>query len=204
VTRALVLFALAAAGALVGCDSSENIREPEWTLSRMLEQPRYEAYGQSELFDDGRAMRSVVKGTVAREAVIGSALLLDGRENGTYAVQFPMPVTRELLQAGHDRFEIVCATCHGVLGDGDSPVAAKMQLRKPPSLLDPEIASFPPGRLYRIITIGYGLMPAFDYQLGVPERWAVAAYVKALEQSQRARVDELPRAVRDELERSEQ
>jgi mono/diheme cytochrome c family protein len=168
----------------------------------MLDQPRYEAYGQSELFDDGRAMRSVVKGTVSREAELGSALLRGGWEKGEYALDFPVPVTRELLARGHEHFEIVCATCHGVLGDGNSPVAAKMQLRRAPSLLDPRIASFPPGRIYRTITIGYGLMPAIDYQLGLTDRWAVAAYVKALEQSQRADVKDLPEPVRHELERS--
>ncbi len=199
----LVLPALAASClALPACDASDNFHEPEWTLSRMLEQPRYEAYGKSELFDDGRAMRGVVPGTVAREAAQGSPLFLEGWEDGRYAERFPLPLTRALLERGQDAFETVCATCHGVLGDADSPVAAKMQLRKPHSLLSAEIEGFSPGRLYRVITVGYGLMPAFDYQLGVEERWAVAAYVKALERSQRARTSELPVSVRDELERS--
>jgi mono/diheme cytochrome c family protein len=200
VLRLLVLAAPCLA--LPSCDASENFREPEWTLSRMLDQPRYEAYGKSELFDDGRAMRGILPGTVAREATKGSPLLLEGWEDGKYAERFPLPLTRALLERGHDGFETVCATCHGVLGDADSPVAAKMQLRKPPSLLSPEIEGFSPGRLYRVITVGYGLMPAVDYQLGVEERWAVAAYLKALERSQRVRTSELPEPVRDELLRS--
>jgi mono/diheme cytochrome c family protein len=76
-----------------------------------------------------------------------------------------------------------------------------MQLRKPPSLLTADIASFPPGRLYHVITVGYGLMPANDYQLGPEQRWAVVAYLKALERSQRVKVRDLPVDVRAELER---
>jgi mono/diheme cytochrome c family protein len=167
----------------------------------MLEQPRYEAYGQSPFFDDGRAMRKPADFSVSREAVLGSALFLDGIEDGEFARRFPVPVSMALLERGRADFEIVCATCHGVLGDGDSPVAAKMQLRKPPSLLTPDIAAFPPGRLYRIVTVGYGLMPANDYQLDVERRWAVVAYLKALERSQTALLTDLPEGRRAELER---
>jgi mono/diheme cytochrome c family protein len=201
--KRLFLFALAvaSASASVSCDSHENVHEPEWTLSRMLEQPRYEPYGQSTFFDDGRAMRKPVEGAISREAVLGAPLFVDGIDDGHYAEHFPLTVSKELLEQGRLGFEVVCATCHGVLGDGDSPVAAKMQLRKPPSLLTDDIAGFPPGRVYRVITVGYGLMPANDYQLNAEERWAVVAYVKALERSQTAKVSELPPEVRAELER---
>jgi hypothetical protein len=195
--RALVLLVLA--GASASCDAKENFRTPEWTLSRMLDQPRYEPYAQSVFFDDGRAMRKPVDSTIAREAVLGVPVYVDGIEDGRFAEYFPLPVTRALLEEGRIEFGIVCATCHGVLGDGDSPVAAKMQLRKPPSLLTPDIASFPPGRVYHVITVGYGLMPANDYQLAAEQRWAVVAYLKALERSQRAKVGDLSADIRAEL-----
>jgi mono/diheme cytochrome c family protein len=197
--RALLLLVLA--GLSASCNSKENLRTPEWTLSRMLDQPRYEPYGQSSFFDDGRAMRKPVDGTVAREAVLRAPLYVDGIEDGRFAERFPLPLTSDLLEMGRVQFGIVCATCHGLLGDGHSPVAAKMQLRKPPSLLTADIASFPPGRVYRVITVGYGLMPANDYQLGVEQRWAVVAYLKALERSQTAKVSELSPDVRAELQR---
>jgi mono/diheme cytochrome c family protein len=184
---------------LAGCDSNDMIHEPEWTLSRMLDQPRVDPYAPSDFFSDGRGMRRPVKGTVPREAVLGSPLFLDGYENGVYAATFPMPVTRALLEEGHDHFEVVCATCHGALGDGNSPVAAKMQIRKPPSLLTPDIASFLPGRVYRIVSVGYGLMPAVDYQLDVAERWAVVAYLEALQRRQDARASDLPPELQAEL-----
>jgi hypothetical protein len=196
----LALFvALLSPWAIAGCDSSDMIHEPEWTLSRMLDQPRYDPYSPSEFFADGRGMRTPVAGTVAREAVLGSPAFMDGYEGGTYVAEFPMRLTRALLEEGHEHFEVVCATCHGTLGDGHSPVASKMQIRKPPSLLTPDIASFPPGRVYRVITVGYGLMPAVNYQLDVEQRWATVAYVKALEQSQSARVRDLPPELQSEL-----
>jgi mono/diheme cytochrome c family protein len=198
--RNLSVVVLLCASGVVSCDATDNLHAPEWTLSRMLEQPRYEPYGPSTFFDDGRAMRKPVAFTVAREAVLGTPMYLDGVENGRYAERFPLPVSRALLEEGRIQFGIVCATCHGVLGDGHSPVAAKMQLRKPPSLLTDDIASFPPGRVYRVVTVGYGLMPANDYQLDVDERWAVVAYLKALVRSQTASVSELPADLRTELE----
>ena len=196
----VVLAAAVCAGVLVACDAEENVHTPEWTLSRMLEQPRYEAYGQSSFFDDGRAMRRPVEFTIARETVLGTPSFVDGIEDGHYAEHVPLPLTLALLDKGRVQFGIVCATCHGVLGDGDSPVAAKMQLRKPPSLLTEDIASFPPGRVYRVVTVGYGLMPANDYQLDVEQRWAVVAYLKALERSQTARLTDLSAELRTKLE----
>jgi mono/diheme cytochrome c family protein len=199
-SRIAVAFLLSAVACL-SCNAEENIHEPEWTLSRMLDQPRYEPYGQSSFFDDGRTMRRPVAGAIAREEVLGSPAFSEGLEDGHYAVHFPVSVTPALLEEGRDAFEVVCATCHGVVGDGDSPVAAKMQLRKPPSLLTDDIASFPPGRVYRVVTYGYGLMPANDYQLTAETRWAVVAYLKALLRSQTTRVGELPPDVRSQLEK---
>jgi len=201
-TKPALLFALFGLVALSGCDATDMIREPEWTLSRMLDQPRVDPYAASDFFIDGRAMRTPVAGTVSREAVLGTPMFLDGYEGGQYAATFPMPITRTLLEEGHDHFEVVCATCHGTLGDGNSPVAAKMQIRKPPSLLTPDIASFPPGRVYRIVSVGYGLMPAVDYQLDVGQRWAVVAYLHALQRSQATVVAELPAELRNELARA--
>ncbi len=195
------LLALVSLVAFAGCDSKDMVHEPEWTLSRMLDQPRVDPYSPSEFFVDGRGMRTPVAGTVPRDAVLGSRLFLEGYDDGTAAATLPMPVTRALLEEGHERFEIVCATCHGTLGDGNSPVSAKMQIRKPPSLLTPDIASFPPGRVYRVVSVGYGLMPAVDYQLDVRQRWAVVAYLAALQRSQRAKVADLPSRLRGELER---
>ncbi len=91
-----------------------------------------------------------------------------------------------------------CAACHGLAGDGDSPVARNMALRKPPSLHEPRIRALPAGRLYAVVRDGYGLMPSYAEELSVGERWAVVAYVRALQLSQGARLAELPPELRSE------
>ncbi|HWV56347.1 MAG TPA: cytochrome c [Longimicrobiales bacterium] len=172
-----------------------------WDFERMVVQPRYSPYGASDLFADGRAMRVPPEGTVARGEKGYDPLIERGEVDGRYADRVPIPVNLELLRFGRERFDIFCAACHGVLGDGQSPVAARMQLRAPPSLHLPRIRAYPVGRIYQVIRFGYGLMPGYATVLTLEERWAVAAYVQALQLSQYARLDELPDGVRTDAER---
>jgi mono/diheme cytochrome c family protein len=195
VTRSLVsrgLSALVLFVAASSCDASQAFEMPEWTLSRMLEQPKYLPYGPSAFWPDGKAMRRPPAGAVSREDVVGSEALLEGTSGGNDVTEFPVPVTRELMAEGRREFDVVCAACHGLRGDGVSVVATKMQLRAPPSLLNADIRSFPPGRIFRVITTGYGLMMSFRAELSVRERWAVVVYVEALQLSQSVHVVSLP------------
>jgi hypothetical protein len=109
-----------------------------------------------------------------------------------------LPVTRELLERGRDRFAIFCAPCHGVTGDGDSDVAENMTLRKPPSIHDPSTRAFPPGRIFAAVTRGYGLMPSYAALLSIGDRWAVVAFIGALQLSQEIGRAELPDGLRRE------
>ena len=193
---------LAVTFALTACDTRQNFEEPEWTLSRMLTQPKYLPYGESRLFANGQAMRAPVSGAVARDAVLGPEALVRGTDHGQDVATSPLRVTRELVLEGQKAFEIVCAACHGIRGDGDSIVATKMQLRPPPSLLGADIAAFAPGRLFRVLSEGYGLMMPMTTVLSVRERWAVVSYVKALELSQNVAASSLPQNLQAELARS--
>jgi mono/diheme cytochrome c family protein len=112
----------------------------------------------------------------------------------------PVPVTTALLARGRERFDVVCATCHGVTGTGESIVAEKMAFRRPPSLHLASTRAYPPGRLYAIVKDGYGLMPAYASMLDVEERWAIVAYVRALWLSRAASVATLPSSVRSAVE----
>jgi mono/diheme cytochrome c family protein len=150
----------------------------------MLVQPRYEPFGASSFFADGMAMRAEVAGTVARDDVLGSDVSSTGERSGRDAERIPIHVTRSLLAEGRESFDVVCAACHGPLGDGRSVVASKMQDRRPPSLHDPAIASLAPGRMFRVLTEGYGLMMSVKDVLTVEQRWAVVAYVGVLVLSQ--------------------
>ena len=186
---------------LDGCDNEQAFHTPEPGLERMLVQPRGAAYGASTAFPDGRVMRAPVPDTVPSERPwLGHRPVETGRDKGGYVSEIPLPVTRSALQKGRVAFERVCATCHGVLGDGHSVVAEKMELRKPPSLHEARIARLPPGKIFEISSLGYGLMPSFAAQLDVEQRWNVVAYLEALRLSQAVPAERLPETLRAKLE----
>lgn len=171
------------------------------TFQRMAIQPRDPSYGQEPFFEDQRAMRAPPRGTVPREWPIGSVEFATGQvaedPDAGYVQRIPVALTRATVERGRSRFEIYCAACHGVLGDGDSLVARNMALRPPPSLLT--LTDRPDGYIYRVITQGRGLMPGYASPLSPHDRWAVVAYVRALQRSQRARLEDAPPEVRGRL-----
>src|SRR5262245_34538056 len=157
---------------LLSSAACEDAGLPGPNLERMIEQERYQPYDASDLFEDGRAMRSPPDNTVPRGLVLDPAIA-DGIEDGVYVTRIPVPVTNARLGRGQKRFEITCAACHGVAGDGDSWVARKMELRKPPTLLGPKVRALPDGRIYHVIEAGYGLMRSYAEDLDEEDRWAV-------------------------------
>ncbi|HWU88735.1 MAG TPA: cytochrome c [Kofleriaceae bacterium] len=176
-----------------GCDSE---------LERMIDQPRFASYEPCEVCPDGTSMLQPPAGTVAREAEVGPSELVQGRTAaGAYVDRSPVPLDGGLLVRGRDRFNTYCAACHGRLGNGVSKVAENMTLRKPANLLGPPYPGYPPGRLFTVITEGYGLMRSYAEELPVPDRWAVVAYVQALQLSQHVALDALPPSIREEARR---
>jgi mono/diheme cytochrome c family protein len=167
----------AAGLALAGC----NV--PSEFLQRMEVQAKYNYYQTSEFWADGKAMRTPPEGTVPRERLVGNPGITTGRVNGQLVAAIPIDLSRAVLEEGHKKYNIVCAQCHGRLGDGNSIVAENMALRLPPSLQ--QLADKPDGHFFAAITEGYGVMPSFAGELNIQERWAVVAYVRAL---QKARV----------------
>jgi mono/diheme cytochrome c family protein len=171
---------------------------PEPDLERMQEQPSHRPYEFSAHFADHRSMRTPPAGTVRHDAVLGKPGLTTGIEGDAYVDRVPIPVDRALLARGRDRFDAFCGVCHGLTGDGSSAVAASMALRRPPSLVDAPTTRFPPGRVFQVISVGYGLMPSYAAELAVHDRWSVVAYLGALQLSHGARLSELPIDVRAE------
>jgi mono/diheme cytochrome c family protein len=165
----------------------------------MMSQEKVKTYRESDIFADGISMRPPPAGTVPRERVIDPAIETGRNPDETPVARIPVQLTRELLETGRKRFEITCAACHGLVGDGKSLVARNMSLRKPPSLHD--YASRPDGYLFQVISEGFGLMPSYAGELEVEERWAVVAYVRALQISQRTRLAQVPPDVRARLEK---
>jgi mono/diheme cytochrome c family protein len=188
--------AAALSGALLlsaGCVQSESI-DP------MMVQPKYRAYARNDFFLDGRAMRTPPPNTIPRERTVGQPELTTGANaKGVRVTAIPVPVTRELLETGRGKFNIHCAVCHGLAGDGNSLIATQMSLRPPPNLH--ERAALSVGHYYEVITAGYGLMPGYAAELSVEERWAVIAYLRALQRSQNARLADAPPDARASLQK---
>jgi mono/diheme cytochrome c family protein len=175
---------------------------PEPDFERMLTQRNYRPYEQAPYFADNRSMRPPPEGTIDRRRIVGQPELTDGVVGGRYVTASPVPVNDVLLARGRDRFDVFCSACHGLRGDGVSEVARHMELRKPPSLLEDLVRAFPPGRVFQVISLGYGLMPSYAAELPVNDRWATVAYLRALQLSQGAQLAALPADVRAIAERS--
>jgi mono/diheme cytochrome c family protein len=165
-----------------GCDNRVAFQEPDPTLARMLSQRRADPYESTSAFADGKVLQDPPRGTVP----------IDDDTDAP-----PPPVTRALLELGHTRFDAVCAVCHGITGTGESVVATKMELRPAPSIVNAENRARTRERLYQITTQGYGLMAGYADMLSHEERWAVVAYLQALQLSQHAPLDRLPPPLRE-------
>lgn len=188
---------------LAGCSCGEGAASGSYLLQRMETQPRYTYYQASPLFADGRAMRMPPEGTLPREAFgAGHPEIETGEQNGVALAEVPIPLTPALLAQGKLRFEIVCGTCHGVIGDGHSVVSDNFPTRLPPSLV--ALTDKPAGFFYRAATYGFGVMPSFSGVLDTKERWAVVAYIQALQLSQHAKLAQAPADVQQKLLKEQQ
>jgi mono/diheme cytochrome c family protein len=171
--RLLLLSALLAAG----CTSE--------ALDPMERQPRFERYGSTQSFADGRMMRTPPEGTVPRERGSGGRELMTGLDVAGKPIPIiPIALDRAVLERGRHHFDIFCATCHGLVGDGDSLVGHVMSLRPPPSLIEPPLSQRPAGHYFHVISDGFGLMASYSAELDTKERWEVVAYLRALQLSQ--------------------
>jgi len=168
-------------------------------LDPMQRQPKNKAYQASDYHADGLAMRHPPAGTVPYRSAVEPAAATGLGEDGRPVAQGPLPVSAATLARGRARFDVHCAVCHGVLGDGESQVALNMSLRRPPSLH--AYRDVPDGHLFRVVSSGFGLMPSYANELSVEDRWAVVAYVRALQLSQYAKVEQLPAEARERLEK---
>jgi mono/diheme cytochrome c family protein len=165
----------------------------------MWEQPKVEAYQASPTNPAAPGMRPPPAGTVPHRPPVDPAIASGVGADGRPVPVSPVAPTPELLLRGRAKFDVHCAVCHGLVGDGQSQVALNMSLRKPPSLH--EYRGVTDGHIYRVITEGFGLMGSYATELSVEDRWAVVHYVRALQLSQDARLDELPPEERGRLEK---
>ena len=165
----------------------------------MHDGPRYEPLEASGFFTDGRSARTLVANTVVRGGLREDEHLYQGTIDGQPTDLFPMPVTAEMLARGRERFDVFCSPCHGRTGQGNGMVVQR-GFRAPPSFHDERLRNAPVGYYVNVETNGFGAMSDYSAQVPVADRWAIAAYIRALQLSQRAGIDDVPADRRGELD----
>jgi len=165
----------------------------------MRDQPRYEALEGSTFFADNRSSRPLVDDTVARNNLRTDEFLYTGQVDGAPVEAFPFPVDKAVLERGRERFDIFCAPCHGRLGDGNGMVAQR-GFKHPPSFHIDRLREAPPGYFYGAISNGFGVMPSYATRIKPKDRWTIVAYIRALQLSQHATLDNVPESEIDNLQ----
>ena len=166
---------------------------------KMTDQPRYEAYEGSSFFADGRSMRPPVEGAIARGALDLTGVHGTGKQDGKFVAEIPIEVERATVLRGRERFNIYCAPCHDQTGSGRGMIVLR-GYPPPPSFHTPALRQAPAGQLFDVITNGYRQMPDYAAQVPVDDRWAIVAYIRALQLSQHATLDDVPAEQRVKLE----
>src|SRR5262245_50404586 len=165
----------------------------------MHAQPKYRRLQESTVFADGLSARPLVMGTVPRGHLRGDELLHRGRVNDQVATVFPFAVDASVMARGRERFNIFCSPCHGATGTGDGMIVRR-GFRRPPPLADERLRQAPVGHFFDVMTEGFGAMPDYAAQVSVSDRWAIAAYIRALQLSAHATLADVPEAERARLE----
>jgi cytochrome c553 len=166
----------------------------------MFNQPSQRPLEQSSFFRDNQmASRPVVANTVPRGHLREDEAFYTGQVGGLLVVSFPMPITRDVMLRGRERFDIYCAPCHGRMGDGNGMISQR-GFPKPPSFHIDRLRQAPAGHFFDVITRGYGVMFSYAARVEPQDRWAIAAYIRALQASQDARISDVPQDLRVQLE----
>ena len=161
-------------------------------------QPKYLPDEPSNFFGDGRSERPVVPGTVARGQLHTDELLYTGKENGVVADKFPFPMTHADLERGRERYNIYCTPCHDYTGGGDGMIVQR-GFPPPPSFHLERMRQAPAGHYFEVITNGFGSMYSYASRVEPEDRWRIAAYIRALQLSQRASMQDVPENERSKL-----
>ena len=164
-------------------------------------QPRFNPLAKSDFFADERSARPLVPGTIARGDLRQDTYFYTGKIGDTPGDFMPFPVTEGVLARGRERFNIYCSPCHSQLGDGNGMIPQR-GFRRPPSYHIERLRKAPLGYFFDVMTNGFGAMPDYSSQIQPPDRWAIVAYIRALQLSQNATRAELPPGQQPPLQES--
>ena len=166
----------------------------------MQDQPKYIPLRSAfQFYPDMRSARMPVAGTIARGELREDDYFYTGKINGLAGDRLPMPLTMALLKRGQQRFQIYCTPCHSRVGDGNGMIPQR-GLKHPPSYHTDLLRKAPLGHFYDVMTNGFGVMLNYKAQVTPEDRWAIAAYIRALQLSQDATLADVPPAERDKIE----
>ena len=190
---------------MTGCGSPPKARQPQLEVwDDMRRQEKYKPQQASPLFDDGRASRRPPVGTVARGYLKADETLNTGLQSADlYTGRNPFPMDAELLKLGQTRYNVYCAPCHDRAGTGKGSVALKAPQFLPANLHDDRIKHLADGDLFNTITNGKRSMPAYKFQVAsAKDRWAIVAYVRAIQRMSSGTVEDVPESMRATLTNS--
>jgi len=186
------LMMTAALALLIGCQGTPSSKPPIHLNPNMDDQEKYEPYEASQFFADGAAMRTPPEGTIARGELHEDVPYYTGFQRDTFYVETaPVAATMPELQRGRERYDIYCSPCHGRTGDGRGIVVTR-GYPPPPTYHDERLRGVPDGYIFNVITNGIRNMPSYRHQIPVDDRWAIVLYLRALQRSHHATLDDVP------------
>ena len=184
----------------ISCSQERPSTDPPIHLNpNMDDQPKYEAMEESQFFLDKSAMRVPVEGTVARGRLNENTVYYYGKSNsGELIKKMPVKLSRQVLERGQKRYDIYCSPCHGLTGTGQGIVIKKGYL-PPPSFHIDRLRDIEDGYIFDVISNGIRNMPSYRHQIQVADRWAIVSYIRALQRSQNATLNDIPEDIKNTL-----
>jgi mono/diheme cytochrome c family protein len=165
----------------------------------MDEQQKYKAQVESKFFENGSAMRTPVPGTVERGFLRADDIYYTGKDaKGNFVKDAPVEITTQMLNRGRERFDIYCSPCHSRVGDGKGIMVSRGYV-PPPDFHTDRIRNMPDGEVYNAITHGIRNMPSYEHQINPDDRWAIVVYLRALQRSHNATIDDVPVEMREKI-----
>src|SRR6202790_2355674 len=186
----LLVGSLTGIGAMAGCRQD------------MHNQPRYKPLARSDFFGDGRSARPVVEGTVARGHLRIASARYTGKIGDQDVEELPLAISRSDVLRGQERFTALCSPCHSRVGDGNGMVVRR-GFRQAASYHTEKLIKAPIGHFFDVMTNGCGAMPSYASRVEPDDRWRIAAYIRVLQLSENARIEDVPANQRAELEKTQ-
>ena len=185
---------------IANCTREQPSSEPPIHLNpNMDDQQKYKAQAENKFFENGSAMRTPVPGTVERGFLHADDIYYTGKDTkGNFVKDAPVDITTQLLNRGRERFDIYCSPCHSRVGDGKGIMVSRGYV-PPPDFHTDRIRNMPDGEIFDVMTHGIRNMPSYEHQINPDDRWAIVVYLRALQRSHNATIDDVPVEMREKI-----